>query len=35
MHCSLHQVQERRDDDVRNGVQPPGLALTEGIECRQ
>jgi hypothetical protein len=31
MHRSLHQMQERRDDDVRNGVQPAGLALTEGI----
>jgi len=32
MHRSLHQVQERRDNDVRDGVQPPGLALTGGIE---
>jgi hypothetical protein len=32
MHRSLYQVQERRNDDVRDGVQPPGLTLIGGIE---
>jgi hypothetical protein len=33
VHRGLHQMRERRDDDMRDGVQSEGQSLTEGDGC--